>query len=102
MKRVLVAALIGLVAARHPRLAQEWREAIVIVMEGASLPELLAVPELRSLAAAGGVALMNGRSDVRHPSIDRTSVDESSWSCNRSACRAEVEEPADPRGAARR
>jgi hypothetical protein len=35
-------------------------------MERASLPELLSVPQFRTLASSGGAALMNGRSDVRH------------------------------------
>jgi hypothetical protein len=46
-------------------LAQETDcRAVVVVLEEASLPDLLAVPELRSLGVAGGAALMNGRSEV--------------------------------------
>ena len=38
--------------------------AIVVEVEGASLRDLLAITELRSMAAVGGAALMNGRADV--------------------------------------
>ncbi|HET9671969.1 MAG TPA: hypothetical protein VFQ40_03880, partial [Actinomycetota bacterium] len=48
-----------------PASAQEEPcRAVVVVLEEASLPALLEVPALRSLAAAGGAALMNGRADV--------------------------------------
>jgi hypothetical protein len=46
------------------------REAIVVVMDGASLPDLVGDPALRSLAANGGIALMNGRTDVRDAFTD--------------------------------
>ena len=63
MRRALAAAL--LLPLATPALAQENdRASVVISMDEASLPELLAVPELRSLASAGGIALMNGRSDA--------------------------------------
>jgi hypothetical protein len=48
-----------------PAMGQEnGCRAVAIVLEEASMTDLLAVPELRSLAVAGGVALMNGRNDV--------------------------------------
>jgi MYXO-CTERM domain-containing protein len=57
--------MISLFAA-HPAHAQsDGSDAIVIILDGASLPDLLAVDELRAVATDGGVALMNGRSDVR-------------------------------------
>ena len=66
MKTILGAALVALLVTAAPALAQDApREAVVIVMDGASLPELLAEPGLRSLAVVGGGALMNGRTDVR-------------------------------------
>ncbi|MET1012151.1 MAG: hypothetical protein ABWY83_07200, partial [Actinomycetota bacterium] len=66
MKTILGAALVALLATAVPALAQDAPpEAVVLVMDGASLPELLAEPGLRSLAADGGAALMNGRTGVR-------------------------------------
>jgi hypothetical protein len=65
VRRALLAGVVALVWLTTPALAQEQREAVVIVMDGASLPELLAVPQLRALAARGGAALMNGRQRVR-------------------------------------
>jgi hypothetical protein len=63
-----VVALLGIAA---PAIGQDAeREAIVVVMDGASLPDLLADPVLRSFAAKGGAALMNGRSDVRDAFTD--------------------------------
>jgi hypothetical protein len=38
---------------------------MVVIIDGASLPDLLAVPDLRALASRGGVALMNGRTGLR-------------------------------------
>jgi hypothetical protein len=66
VRKVFVAAAAVLVwCAPTPAGAQTPEcEAVVVVVEGASLPELLAVPELRSLAAGGGTGLMNGRSDA--------------------------------------
>ena len=53
-------------SAAHPAHAQsDSSDAIVIILDGASLPDLLAVDELRAVATNGGTALMNGRSDVR-------------------------------------
>ena len=37
----------------------------MVILDGASLLDLMAVDELHALATNGGVALMNGRSDVR-------------------------------------
>jgi hypothetical protein len=41
------------------------RVAIVVIVDGVSLPQLLANAELRALAANGGAALMNGRTPLR-------------------------------------
>jgi hypothetical protein len=38
---------------------------MVVIIDGASLPDLLAVPDLRALASSGGAALMNGRTGLR-------------------------------------
>jgi hypothetical protein len=38
------------------------RMAVVLFVRGASMPDLLEIPQLRALATSGGVALMNGRS----------------------------------------
>ncbi len=66
MRKVLLAALMISLFAAHPAHAQsDDSDAIVILLEGASLPDLLAVDELRAVATNGGTALMNGRSDVR-------------------------------------
>ena len=66
MRKALVAALMLSLFAAHPVHAQsEGSDAIVIILDGASLPDLLAVDELRGVAANGGASLMNGRSDVR-------------------------------------
>jgi hypothetical protein len=66
VKKVVVAAAAVLVPCLSiPAGAQTpGCEALVVVVEGASLPEMLAVPELRALATAGGAGLMNGRSDA--------------------------------------
>jgi hypothetical protein len=64
-KVVVAAAAAVMCSAAMPATAQTpGCEALVIVFDEASLPELLAAPALRSLAAAGGVGLMNGRSDA--------------------------------------
>jgi hypothetical protein len=66
VRKALVAALMLSLFAAHPAHAQsEGSDAIVIILDGASLPDLLAVDELRAVATNGGAALMNGRSDVR-------------------------------------
>jgi hypothetical protein len=66
VRRALVAALVGLMVAAAPALAQPTaRSALVVIVHGASLPQLLQLPKVRSLAAAGGVAFMNGRADAR-------------------------------------
>jgi hypothetical protein len=65
VRRALLATLVGLLVAATPAFVQRNdRAAVVISMEEASFPELLAVPELQALASAGGIALMNGRSDA--------------------------------------
>jgi hypothetical protein len=59
-------ALAGLLSIATPANAVvDDRDVVVILIAGVSLPDLLAVSPLRSLAAHGGAALMNGRSDVR-------------------------------------
>ena len=71
MRKVFVAAtavLIGLTPfmegpARAQVLVGDC-DVIVVVLDEASLPDLLAVPELRTLGNAGGAGLMNGRSDA--------------------------------------
>jgi hypothetical protein len=64
--RALLAGLVISLLAAHPAHAQsDDSDAIVIILDGASLPDLLAVDELRAVATNGGAALMNGRSDVR-------------------------------------
>src|SRR4029453_10825410 len=72
VRQALVAALIAcaICCLVSPAVAQEGREAVVVVVDGASLPDLLANPQLRALAAEGGVAVMNGRSDVREQLYD--------------------------------
>lgn len=66
MRRVAVAAFVGSIAFAAPAAAQSAeRSALVLFVHGASMPELLEVSNLRSLATEGGVALMNGRSDAR-------------------------------------
>jgi hypothetical protein len=65
VRRAAVAALASLIVLPAPASAQEiQRKALVFVVERASMPELLQVQELRSLAARGGIALMNGRSSA--------------------------------------
>jgi hypothetical protein len=63
--RILVASLLIVPCLAQPAAAQGRRETVVVVMDGSTLPELLQVPQLESFAAAGGVALMNGRVGVR-------------------------------------
>jgi hypothetical protein len=63
----------------HPALGQELppRVAIVVIIDGSSLPDLLAVPELRAMASRGGAALMNGRTTLRAslvPMLDMADV----------------------------
>jgi len=67
VRTILGATLVALLATAAPALAQEQptRVAVVVIIDEATLPELLAVPELRALASRGGAALMNGRSDAR-------------------------------------
>jgi hypothetical protein len=65
VRKALAAGVALIVAFASPAMAQENDcRAVAIVLEEASLTDLLAVPELRSLAVAGGAALMNDRSDV--------------------------------------
>jgi hypothetical protein len=66
VKRVFVAGA-AFVLLTAPAQAQTWEPppALVILLEGASLPALLQDPQLRALATNGGAALMNGRADVR-------------------------------------
>ena len=67
MRQALFAACAALVVAiALPASAQDPdRSAVVIVLDGASLPDLLAEAELETLASIGGAALMNGRADLR-------------------------------------
>jgi hypothetical protein len=67
VKRVLLAGVVLAFLTPRPAAAQDppERVAIVVILEGSSLPDLVAVPELRALASRGGAALMNGRSDAR-------------------------------------
>jgi len=65
VRRVLVAAIAALVAGAAPSLAYEPPPALVVFLDGTSLPQLLADPDLRALASHGGVALMNGRTPAR-------------------------------------
>jgi hypothetical protein len=62
---VIAASLMALMGLVAPTIVQIDKATVQILLEGASLPELLAEPSLRSLAAAGGVALTNGRTGVR-------------------------------------
>ena len=65
MRRAVVAAVVGVIASATSVSAQPAeRTAVVLFVRGASMPQLLDVPELGSLATRGGVALMNGRSGV--------------------------------------
>jgi hypothetical protein len=65
VRRAVVAAVVGVIASATSVSAQPAeRTAVVLFVRGASMPQLLEVPALRSLATRGGVALMNGRSGV--------------------------------------
>ena len=66
MRQALIVGVVALVVPlASPAMGQENEcRAVAIVLEEASMTDLLAVPELRSLAVAGGAALMNGRNDV--------------------------------------
>jgi hypothetical protein len=65
VRRAILTSVALVLPLGGPALAQTTDcDVLVVVFEEASLPDLLDVPELRSLAAAGGTALMNGRSDV--------------------------------------
>ena len=67
MRKLLAVGVVAVLGIAAPAIAQEAeREAIVVVMDDASLPDLLADPAIRALAANGGAALMNGRTDVRN------------------------------------
>jgi len=71
VRKVLAAGVVAFLGTTVPAIAQETeREAIVVVMDSASLPDLLADPVLRSLAAEGGAALLNGRTDLRNAFTD--------------------------------
>ena len=66
MRRGLAALIIGVILVPTSATAQTARHtALIVIVHGASMPELLEVPTARSLAASGGVALMNGRADAR-------------------------------------
>jgi hypothetical protein len=65
VRELVVAATAALVFAPTPQYNDGGPGPLVVVLDGASLPDLLAVPELRALASHGGAALMNGRTDVR-------------------------------------
>jgi hypothetical protein len=66
VRRAFVAAVAVLAIAATPVQAQTWEPppALVVLLEGVSMPELLADPRLHALATNGGVALMNGRASV--------------------------------------
>jgi hypothetical protein len=66
VRRFLAALFIGVILAPTSATAQtNGQTALVVIVHGASMPELLEVPTARSLAVSGGVALMNGRADAR-------------------------------------
>ena len=69
MKRTVIAAIAAtsvLLVTATTASARTDRATLQIFMSGHSLDELLLEPTLHSLAAAGGVALVNGRTGVRH------------------------------------
>jgi hypothetical protein len=70
VKRIVAASLLIVLAIAEPAAAQGRRETLVVVMDGASLPDLLATPQFDALATVGGVALMNGRTGVRRSLLD--------------------------------
>jgi hypothetical protein len=63
-----IAAFLGLspvfVSQAGAQVVEGGCEALVIVLDDASLPDLFDVPQLEALAAAGGAGLMNGRSNA--------------------------------------
>ena len=62
MKRALLAGVIvTILVVAAPARAWEPPPALVVLMDGVSLPALLRDPQLRALASHGGAALMNGR-----------------------------------------
>jgi hypothetical protein len=66
VRRALVgAAIVAFVAQPATTQAAESRDAVVVIVDGVSFPDLLSDPGLRSLASHGGAALMNGRADLR-------------------------------------
>lgn len=71
MRRGIAAGVLTLVCLAPPAVAQaSKREAIVIVVDEATLPELLAIRPVRALATQGGAAVMNGRTGVRQAFSD--------------------------------
>jgi hypothetical protein len=66
VRRVLAALFIGVILVPTSATAQTaTHTALIVIVHGASMPELLRVQKARSLATSGGVALMNGRADAR-------------------------------------
>ena len=66
MKRVLaLAAALAILPVSMPAIGRPNAATLEIFMTGYSFPDLLAEPGLRSLAAAGGIGLINGRTGVR-------------------------------------
>jgi hypothetical protein len=61
VRRAVLASLLVLAAFASPARAYEPPPAAVVFLERATILDLLEVPELRALAASGGVSLMNGR-----------------------------------------
>ena len=73
MRRAVLAGVVLAICTAFPAAAQVGpkRVAIVVIIDGSSLPDLLAVPQLRALASRGGSALMNGRTPVRESLIPK-------------------------------
>ena len=73
MRRALVAGALLAICTAFPAAARSVpdRVAIVVIIDGASLPDLLAVPQLHALASRGGAALMNGRTPLRESLIPK-------------------------------
>ena len=66
MKGVLAALFMSVILVPTSATTQTaTHTAVIVIVHGASMPGLLDVPTVRSLAASGGVALMNGRADAR-------------------------------------
>jgi hypothetical protein len=66
VRRVLLAGVLALTTSTVAEAVQQpERSALVLFVHGASIPQLLQLSDLRSLAASGGAALMNGRTDAR-------------------------------------